>query len=96
MNRTRRVDRLTSCYENTRNFVSFELEDRFIVSYLFQRCIDIIKSVVHPLLPSSKFKWIINITRNVSVSIKNFVLDDSERLICISLSTRQFFLLFTV
>lgn len=56
MNRTRRVDRLTSCYENTRNFVSFELEDRFIVSYLFQRCIDIIKSVVRPLLPFSKFK----------------------------------------
>lgn len=32
----------------------------------------------------------------MSVSIKNFVLDDSERLICISLSTRQFFLLFKI
>lgn len=39
----------------------------------------------------SDSKWIINIRRNVSVNIKNFVLDDSERLICVSLSTRQFF-----
>lgn len=87
MNRT--INRLTSFHGK---IVSFELDDRFIVSLrkmyrYYKKC-----RPSPRLLFLSDSKWIINIRRNVSVSsIKNFVLDsDSERLICISLDTIVF------